>query len=557
LIEISVALGVMFVALFALAYSLASGLSSVGFARQREIATGLANQALEQMRALPFDQLDMGNADLAASVAAGETGLTVTGSGATTVYSFRGREIPRAEVTNQPPLVPHTTTTSPGPGVAVYTVRTYVTKDAANPDTHLVTVRVSWSRALRSGVLPVVEVETIVTRYSCDAQPGPQPCGAYWYAKGDAPGVVLGISGSLEGKPSILGTLNLTSRTSQVVTEQLTSAGASGSTSQAYLKDGALTPSTLGGAKAAAAADDSLATATSEYDGPTTVGPDAGGSLTLTGSTGDGQSALALSLGGGATAGAVGAAVAAGQTPPMGGGPVDDDDLGYSRASAGQGQAALVTLTITHDDDALGAANILSAGAPGAATLTTADRDPGPDATGPTDDEILATAEHQLGTVDLFGMPSGANPGVGWAGYLIRLSGWSASSTAGAGPGAVDSGTEPTQSGTISYWNGDGYTSVDLGAGAVDADVSATATVLGCTFTVSGRLQAGGTSESIEHEGGVSTNPIVRAQAIVESPARGAFSYQVTCDGDSFADLTLDLDLGRTVAETRYAVPGE
>ena len=79
--EAVVAFGILFVSVALMGTLLVRSFGSVTFSRQRQVATALANQVLEQVRALPFDQLDMGNDDLAASVAAGEEGLAVTGSG--------------------------------------------------------------------------------------------------------------------------------------------------------------------------------------------------------------------------------------------------------------------------------------------------------------------------------------------------------------------------------------------------------------------------------------------------------------------------------------------
>ena len=66
LIELMVAVSIMLVALLALAYTATIGFSDIALARQRQGASGLANQTMEQIRALPFDVLKKGlsNADL-------------------------------------------------------------------------------------------------------------------------------------------------------------------------------------------------------------------------------------------------------------------------------------------------------------------------------------------------------------------------------------------------------------------------------------------------------------------------------------------------------------
>src|SRR5436309_11852394 len=65
--ETVTALGVILASLVALAYTSTAGFSDIGYARERQAATGLANQAMENARALPFATLQKGldNADLA------------------------------------------------------------------------------------------------------------------------------------------------------------------------------------------------------------------------------------------------------------------------------------------------------------------------------------------------------------------------------------------------------------------------------------------------------------------------------------------------------------
>src|SRR5213076_2340167 len=64
-----------------------------------------------------------------------------------------------------------------------------------------------------------------------------------------------------------------------------------------------------------------------------------------------------------------------------------------------------------------------------------------------------------LGTLTLIGLPSGLASGVapsGWNGYLVQLTGYSDRVSAEAGVGSA----APTSSttGTLSFWNGTGYT---------------------------------------------------------------------------------------------------
>src|SRR5438876_4009058 len=107
LIELAVASGVMATALAMLAGVLTSGLSATGYARERQMASQLANQAVEQTRALPFTALKNGlsTADPGLSPAA-DPNITTCG----TAYCFGGEPLathPADPINDKAPLVPH------------------------------------------------------------------------------------------------------------------------------------------------------------------------------------------------------------------------------------------------------------------------------------------------------------------------------------------------------------------------------------------------------------------------------------------------------------------
>lgn len=149
----------MFSALTVLAYTMLSGLSAVGESRQRTEATALANQALEQIRALPASQLYMSTSDLT-----GDPQLIACG----TATCFNGRTVPTANfgasTISADPLSPHVTHVTGIPGNTVYTLKSYVTTDPADPtgDTLVATVMASWSSAEKGGVASSLQVESKV-----------------------------------------------------------------------------------------------------------------------------------------------------------------------------------------------------------------------------------------------------------------------------------------------------------------------------------------------------------------------------------------------------------
>src|SRR5207248_359492 len=80
MIELVMATGVMLVAIVAMLWTTLAGFRGIAEARRRQTANGLANQALEQIRALAFDTVKKGldNTDLSTTI---DTAITKTGSG--------------------------------------------------------------------------------------------------------------------------------------------------------------------------------------------------------------------------------------------------------------------------------------------------------------------------------------------------------------------------------------------------------------------------------------------------------------------------------------------
>jgi hypothetical protein len=557
--ETTVAFGILVLAVGLMGMHLTRAYASVTFARQRHVATALANQVLEQVRALPFEQLDMGNADLAASVAGGEDGLAVTGTGDAAVYTFRGREIPRAAVTDVPPVVPHTDDSIPGPGASTYKRSVYVTIDPANPTARIVTVRVSWSPSSRTNA-GEVQMETLVTGYHCVAQSGPRPCESYWYATADASDGSFDVSGTLLNVPLAKVTLNLADRSSTITTEQLNAVQTTASLPDAYSET--LGAVTLGGAagQVTADADDSLATPNGTYHNPGPLGPPLSRSLSLSGVGGAVGGVLSASINAGGSAGAVAAAATEAQSANLGSAfhTLDNDGLPHARATASRGGDLSAGLSLEVAGIPLGLVRLLTLPSAGSTGTTWVDRDPGASAATADDDSIVAHATRKItsGNAEILGFPVGALPGVGWAGYLLRLNDWSATATAAAGPGATAAGTTATQTGTLSYWNGTGYTVLNLASGVISSlPVSASVNIGVCSLGYSGILNAGGSETLVEHEDGNVALPIVKASAAVTAVS-GTFLLDVQCLGIPAVSVEIDLSLGRTVAESHFSVPG-
>src|SRR6266511_4399900 len=86
LVEVTVAITVIFASLVALAYTATIGFSYEDLARQKQTATGIANQMMEQVRGLAWDKITTGHVffNLAA------TSSVFTVSYPASVYSVTG-----------------------------------------------------------------------------------------------------------------------------------------------------------------------------------------------------------------------------------------------------------------------------------------------------------------------------------------------------------------------------------------------------------------------------------------------------------------------------------
>src|SRR5919204_30466 len=89
LVELMVAIGVILVSLISLAYTANLAFSDAAFARQRQSANGIASQAIEEARALPFDAVKKGLSSNDATVGS-DTAITTCG----TDKCYQGEPIP-------------------------------------------------------------------------------------------------------------------------------------------------------------------------------------------------------------------------------------------------------------------------------------------------------------------------------------------------------------------------------------------------------------------------------------------------------------------------------
>jgi len=165
-----------------------------------------------------------------------------------------------------------------------------------------------------------------------------------------------------------------------------------------------------------------------------------------------------------------------------------------------------------------------------------------------------------LGTVSLAGLPPNLPAGsipAGWQGYFVRVTNFTDTTKAEIGVGTA----APTVSlsGTISYWNGSGYSTITLAPGASVAipvaPLTITTTVNLLTLSISirpdGQLKTGGTQLTDPANCGASCTR-TSADALASSPVVGDILYTVTYASVILADLRIHSDLGSLEANGTY-----
>ena len=203
IVELTVATGIVLTALVMLGGVLTSGITATGISRERQSATGLANQTMEQIRALPFDTMARGldTTDLANTTGSSDTNVTTTGCGA--AYCYGGERVVNNTNGAVDPLVPHTKTVTVGP--STYTIRSYITnyQNSTTNGTYRATVIVTWTSGLRGGAVKRVQVQTIIyTQPNCLSTVTHQrsgPCQPAFTSSAIAEPALIALAGTLGG----------------------------------------------------------------------------------------------------------------------------------------------------------------------------------------------------------------------------------------------------------------------------------------------------------------------------------------------------------------------
>ena len=604
-LEVVVASVILLVSMLAVGSQLGTQFLSISTSADQQAAGGLLNQAMEEVRALPYTFVADGLNPTDSTVTA-DSNITISGSTCKTNNSaiWNPAEVIPCSPGNaaQAPFDPHvSTSTLDG---ETFSVAAYPSIDATDtgtgPAVYRVTVIVSWKSGQIGPKQLVAQTLVFSASNGCLTQnnhPFAAPCQPFLYSATSAGGGYINVTpvaGS--GNPAVSGDafdsveLLLPSSSTVAEIEQVSSVLGFAQDSIGEISSGGTVQSSgTSGAQASVAVDNdpgtvkhtsstaSLAQDAGIIELPTTpsgtanwvsVQPDSSdtGSLMATVSAGASPSCTDLSSAQQLTSLPCGNAQV---TPGAGGASVL---MGLFAGTASLGSAplgALTTQAAAYPDETF-AARYSSSG--GTYCTTTSG-----------DGCVHGGAEESLPPVEVGGLPGqfltdGAKPS-GWgtgtgvcpsgsgSNYLLAVvnysagvsseSGYSGSSLASPTVSVPVAGSSATP--TLCYWNGSGYstqaitwTSTAPGAPSPPA-VSVTDSTVSTgavTVTMTPTIQLVPTSKSTS--GSLPCSSVCTANATVPSLVQADILYVVTQGGTTLADLDIHLNLGQVSAASSY-----
>ena len=508
LIELTVTMVIIGAVLLGLITIQSKALSTVGLAKQRQTATELVNRYMERLRALPYNEIAKG---LDSTDLAGDT--NITGGRFKPAFNTAVDDLLVVSTTATPstarvaPLYPHIAPAADTTTVdkIVYDVRTYVS--AVNSDAvkngYWLTAVATWkSFVTKNKVKSVALRSTTFSPNGClspSSHPFSGPCQSFLYgvAGFGTAGFTLAPAGGtqpLDGLDVTKASVTFGSATADTVLEQVQSAigkvTSSGAQIDSQLADRVPVTSTA----------DTDPT-TGALGAPTPPSPlnHAAGTLTASGS---GRSVF---MGYPADAGdayATTVAVSGGSCKDDLGTSVASNQLCASGALTPSGAASATVSPGSFNGRSLGSVVTASLAAPAVAGRIFSARytsaGTGHCSNAATTACVASTARRSLGTFTAGDLPAAVGsfdvvPSVFT--HLVTVS--NVTQVAGTEAGPVSSATSvATRTGTASYWNGTGYTSVTLGATAATYTQPAVSGAyykssgsLAATVTVSGTLR--------------------------------------------------------------------
>jgi type II secretory pathway pseudopilin PulG len=564
IVETMIAITIIFASIVAMAYSAMAGFRALAYGRERVTGDGIADQIMESIRGQAYSRIQTGlsSSDL--------TDPNIINCGGTpVVYRFQScageRIVNSGGVPSTPWINPHTGTiaASATTNNVPYTWATYITNDCPtvsatcptmNP--YRVSVMVAWASAaypLKANNL--VQIQSLFSSpsgcLSSATHPFAAPCQPSFYGIAQVPSGRIDISGSIQGLTFTDGYLGLSGTESNLQNEQVTQGRASFSETQVSVTDGGGTRTDAGTLTTASAADSDPGAPGATY-GAATVASGLGGSA----SSANNPTSIDLSAPSG-DSGTADTAVAAGGAsvcpPPTD--PAETDNLPCVGARVQQGGALSAAMTLNGIVGGLGTVSLASVGAAASApNKSFVNRQ----AVANEDGRVEVTATRRIGTVSIGDLPTGMAP-AGWSGSLISLSGYQDVASSQAGSTTTAAPAAGSTAGTVSFWNGSGYTTRAVTNPLLNnlvASVSQSATIGGRAVTANISVSPGaqipttGTNR-VSTPSGSLTNCTSEDSSV--TPFKVSVHYVVIVDGVTTVDLTISINLGTMLTRSVYA----
>jgi len=556
-----IAVGVLTLTLTGVSAVLGAQLVSIGASTAQQTANGLLTQAMEEVRALPY-QFVVDGLSSSDSTISGDPNISVTGTAPNQTYTYKptGETIPVSSPYSQAPFVPHISQKTVS-GIRFQTAA-YPTIDTDESGLYRVTIAVSWQPA--HGVSSV-SAETFVYSPSTGCltdtnHPFAAPCQAFFYSQSSATsGSGLTVTGTVAG-------LNLTDiellgpqASSSIQIEQSTSVLGDVKTSEADLSVLGVTQS-VGGQSATSASDNDPGTRSPVSQSASTASQSGAQPLTL----GSLLTTALTAIPGLGDEGTTTSTVDAASSPPC------DDLAGHAQltalpcgnstvvqsgalASVSAELSAVGLPLVTWQPSSISSFVGRYASAGGSYCSATSG-----------DGCVHAAASRSFGTLELAGLPAlaGLVDPVGWGtgsatcpagNYMVGLVGYSDQASAESGVGASAPGAT-VNSAHLCYWNGTTYQALSVSLGSTPDPISIPTLSIGipaiAAVTITPSISFGQTTTMQNTPSGCSS--ACTASSVITSPISGTLEVSVVVLGQTVADLTIGIDLGNLDVRTSY-----
>lgn len=575
LVETVIAVTVIFGCLLALAYTATAGFTYQDVARQRQTASGIANQIMEDVRGLAYDTVKAGLLD---SDLSSDPAYIKDCGGSPTVYRYMtctlppntttgaGEKIVHSVAAANPttPLVPHHGTTTVNH--ITYDYWTYVTiDDTANNAPYRVIVRVSWSGGATGANKSYQLQSFLYSGEGCrgtSTHPFAAPCQPFFFGSATVPQGDITVAGSIQGLNTFRSAdIFLAEANSGAEVEQLVQVQSDFTSPRAQLTTTGGS-STVGGVEGNALADSDPGSTTvptySRQRCPTEL-TCTGGTLSIASS----GNSIVLTVPDNSTSESDAAVAAAGSSvcpPPNATAETDGLPCTGTRIQQVGDLTAVATVS------GIGSFTLARVAAPASPSTTVANRQLYPSTSGCTpasraDGCVAMTASRTIGTLNFGSVPAGFEPRTGWTGanpwngYFLSIVNYTDTASASLGTSSPLA-SAGFSSGSLYYWNGSGYTGpislTDAGLNGLNVSQQFKSGSVTATISTDPTQMAKGSTSAVTTPSGSDTATRTDATAQVVPPVV-AIRYVISTTQTTYVDMTIVVKLGTLEARGNYA----